>query len=69
MSLRERIRPLLPSPVRNLAFDLAILLVLVVVTALSVSIPVVRETPFRAVVSLPFLLFAPGYAFVAALFP
>ncbi|MDS0300278.1 DUF1616 domain-containing protein [Halogeometricum sp. S1BR25-6] len=69
MSFRERVRPYLPSPVRNLAFDLAALLALLLVTAIAVSIPGIRETPLRAVVSVPFLLFAPGYAFVAALFP
>ena len=69
MSVRELVRAYLPPSVRNLDFDLAALLALVLVTILAVSAPGVRETPLRAVVSYPFLLFAPGYAFVAALFP
>jgi uncharacterized membrane protein len=31
--------------------------------------PVLSETPLRVVFGLPFVLFLPGYAFVAALFP
>jgi len=49
--------------------DLVIVLSLTALTVLAVSLPVVRETPLRAVLSIPFLLFVPGYAFVAALFP
>jgi uncharacterized membrane protein len=60
---------LLPRPVRELPADLAAVAVLVVATNLSVFVPVVRETPLRIVLGLPFVLFVPGYAFVAALFP
>jgi uncharacterized membrane protein len=49
--------------------DLAAVLGLVLLTALVVLLPVVRETHLRVIVSIPFLLFAPGYALVAALFP
>ncbi|MFB6130633.1 MAG: DUF1616 domain-containing protein [Salinigranum sp.] len=49
--------------------DLTVMLVLVVVTLLSVFSPRLEETPLRLLVGLPFLLFLPGYAFVAALFP
>jgi uncharacterized membrane protein len=41
-------------------------------TLLTVSViflPVINETPLRVVVGLPFVLFIPGYAFIAALFP
>ncbi|QLC34904.1 DUF1616 domain-containing protein (plasmid) [Halarchaeum sp. CBA1220] len=41
-----------------------------VLLALAVAVlPVVRETPLRAVVALPVLLVGPGYALVAACYP
>jgi uncharacterized membrane protein len=60
---------LLPEPVRRLPADLAGAAALVVLTVLSALLPVVSETPLRTVFGLPFLLFVPGYVFVAALFP
>ena len=69
MSTRKRVRVYLPSQVRNLPTDLVIVLSLTALTVLAVSLPVVRETSLRAVLSIPFLLFVPGYALVAALFP
>jgi len=60
---------LLPEPVRRLPADLAAAVGLVIVTNLAVLLPVVRETPLRVVFGLPFVLFVPGYAFIAALFP
>jgi uncharacterized membrane protein len=60
---------LLPEPVRRLPADLAGAAALVVLTVLSSLLPVVSETPLRIVFGLPFLLFVPGYVFVAALFP
>jgi uncharacterized membrane protein len=59
----------LPPYLRSLPADLTALLVTVVVTTAAVFLPVVSETPLRIVVGLPFVLFVPGYAFVAALFP
>lgn len=58
-----------PRQVRDLPADLAFVLFLVVLTDLSVFLPVVSETPLRIVVGLPFVLFLPGYVLVAALFP
>ncbi|WP_254840940.1 DUF1616 domain-containing protein [Natronomonas marina] len=66
---RERLWLLLPSPVRNLPADLAAVLALVVLTNLTVFLPVVNDSPVRVVVGLAFVLFVPGYAFIAALFP
>ena len=66
---RERLWLLLPSPVRNLPADLAAVLVVVALTNLAVFLPVVNDSPVRVVVGLVFVLFVPGYAFIAALFP
>jgi uncharacterized membrane protein len=49
--------------------DLAGVLAIVCLTNLVVLLPVVSETPARVVFGLAFVLFVPGYAFVAALFP
>jgi len=60
---------LLPRPIRRLPADLAATIGLTIVTVLVVLVPGVRETPVRVLLGLPFVLFLPGYAFVAALFP
>jgi uncharacterized membrane protein len=60
---------LLPESVRRLPADLAAVVVLVVLTVLAALVPVVSETPLRVLLGLPFVLFAPGYVVVAALFP
>ncbi|MFC5973406.1 DUF1616 domain-containing protein [Halomarina salina] len=62
-------RLLLPRPVRRLPADLAAIIVLTLVTDLFVLAPVLNETPVRIGLGLVFVLFAPGYAFIAALFP
>jgi len=66
---RERLWLLLPSPVRTLPADLTTVLALVALTNLAVFLPVVNDSPLRVVVGLVFVLFVPGYAFIAALFP
>lgn len=60
---------LLPRPVRRLPADLAAVVALTLLTVGSVFVPVVNETPLRVVFGLAFVLFLPGYAFIAALFP
>jgi len=60
---------LLPPQLRNLPADLATVVVLTLATVLAATLPVVEETPLRVVLGLPYLLFLPGYALVAALFP
>ena len=60
---------LLPEPVRRLPADLAAVIVLTLLTVLVVILPGIRETPIRVLPGLPFVLFLPAYAFVAALFP
>lgn len=60
---------LVPRPVRRLPADLAAVIALVLVTNVVVLAPVIRETPLRVIFGLPLVLFLPGYAFSAALFP
>ncbi|MUW14938.1 DUF1616 domain-containing protein [Halorubrum sp. CBA1125] len=60
---------LLPRPVRRLPADLAATVVLTLSTLATVFVPIVSETPLRVGFGLVFVLFLPGYAFIAALFP
>lgn len=62
-------RALLPPSLRSFPADLTAVALLVVLTVGAALLPVVRETPLRIGLGLPFVLFAPGYALVAALFP
>jgi uncharacterized membrane protein len=54
--------PLIPK-------DLMAVLLLTFLTLLSVFAPQLNSTPLRVVFGLPFVLFLPGYALIAALFP
>ena len=49
--------------------DILIVVSLVVLTALFVLIPQLSSTPIRTALGLPLVLFLPGYALIAALFP
>ena len=69
MATRRGLRLLVPSRIRDLPADLVAVLLYLVVTNAVIFLPVVRETPIRVVFGLPFVLFIPGYAFIAALFP
>ncbi|WP_252698810.1 DUF1616 domain-containing protein [Natronosalvus vescus] len=60
---------LLPRHVRHLPADLSAVVGMVVLTNVAVFAPLIRETPLRVPVGLVFILFVPGYAFIAALFP
>ncbi|QLD87051.1 DUF1616 domain-containing protein [Natronomonas halophila] len=60
---------MLPKQLRNLPADLTAVLTVVALTNLTVFLPVLNETPVRIIVGLAFVLFIPGYAFIAALFP
>lgn len=70
MSERDRwwVR-LVPTAVRTLPADLLVVAVLTLAAIASATVPVVDETPLRIVLGLPFVLFLPGYALIAALFP
>lgn len=59
----------IPQPVRDLPADLKVVLALVALVNAFVFVPVLNTTPLRIVFGLPFVLFVPGYAFIAALFP
>lgn len=60
---------LLPDQIRRLPADLVAVIGMVLLTDLAVILPVIRETPIRVLLGLPFVIFVPGYAFIAALFP
>lgn len=60
---------LFPKQLRELPADLAAVTVGVVLTLGSVFLPVISDTPIRVAFGLVFVLFLPGYAFIAALFP
>lgn len=66
---RQFVWRLLPRAVRTLPADLAAVVVLLFLAHLAVLLPVVNRTPLRLVFALALVLFTPGYAFVAALFP
>lgn len=65
----RKLRLVLPRSVRAFPADLGAVLALVVMTWIVVFAPVVRETALRVVLGAAFVLFAPGYAITAALFP
>ncbi len=69
MEDRRSLWLLLPKPVRALPADLAGILVVTTLVNIAVFTPAVRETPLRIPLGLVFVLFVPGYVFIAALFP
>lgn len=60
---------LLPRSIRTLPADLVAVVVLVGAANVAVFAPLVAETPLRIAFGLVLVLFVPGYALVAALFP
>jgi len=53
----------------SLPADLTAVALGTLLTVAAVALPVVRSTPLRSALAVPFVLFLPGYALVAALFP
>ncbi|ADB61385.1 Protein of unknown function DUF1616 [Haloterrigena turkmenica DSM 5511] len=49
--------------------DLAAVVVATLLVVVAAFAPVIRETPLRVPVGIAFVLFVPGYALIAALFP
>ena len=66
---RRTLFGLLPEPVRTLPADLVVVVALTALTVASTLVPVVNESAVRVLLGLVFVLFLPGYSFVAALFP
>lgn len=62
-------RDRLPSDASGFPADLAMVLVLLALSDAFVFLPFLRETAIRPVVAFPLLLFLPGYAVLAALYP
>jgi len=69
MRLRDSFNSRLPPQLRQLHPDLVVVAILTVLTVGVVFLPFVRDTPFRFVLAIPFVLFLPGYALVSVLFP
>lgn len=66
---RVQRRTSLLRSVRQVPADLTAVAGLVVLTGVAILTPGLNQTPLRILIGLPFVLFAPGYAFIAALFP
>ncbi|WP_445474794.1 DUF1616 domain-containing protein [Methanococcoides methylutens] len=49
--------------------DIQVVIALVLLTCIFITIPTLSNTPIRTALGLPMVLFLPGYALIAALFP
>jgi uncharacterized membrane protein len=57
------------SSKRFLPTDLKVVISLVLLTGVFTLLPLLNDSPIRTVLGLPMVLFLPGYALIAALFP
>jgi len=55
--------------IQTLPIDLVAVVAATILVNVAVFAPIVRETPLRILLGLPFALFVPGYALVSAVFP
>jgi uncharacterized membrane protein len=53
----------------NVPTDIKIVIALVLLTCAFILLPPLSDTPMRTILGLPMVLFLPGYALIAALFP
>jgi uncharacterized membrane protein len=58
-----------PRQFRRLPTDLQLVVIYFLLATAVITLPVVRESLLRPLLTLPFVLFVPGYVFIAALFP
>ena len=58
-----------PSAIGTIPTDLVVIIGFVVLAVLSVVLPGIRETPIPMILGLPFVLFVPGFALIAIIFP
>ena len=58
-----------PKSTTSVPADLAAVALFTILTCAAVAVPGVRSTALRSVLAVPFVLFIPGYALVAVLFP
>lgn len=58
-----------PKSTTPVPADLAAVALFTILTGAAVAVPGVRSTALRSVLAVPFVLFIPGYALVAVLFP
>ncbi|WP_094226582.1 DUF1616 domain-containing protein [Methanolobus psychrotolerans] len=54
---------------KQIPVDIKLLIALVLLTDFFVLVPFLSDSPIRTVLGLPMVLFLPGYALIAALFP
>ena len=68
MDIRE-LKYVVPLSVRRSPTDLKVVVAAVALTNVSVALPVINQSFLRILFALPFIIFLPGYSFIAALFP
>jgi uncharacterized membrane protein len=68
MEMVRKLWLVVPRPIRQFPGDLAGVLLFIALTWFVLR-PEPRGTPLQVLLGVPFVLFAPGYSFVSALFP
>jgi uncharacterized membrane protein len=57
------------TPIQKISADLILVVVWLAASIAAIYIPILNETPVRYVLTIPVVLFIPGYSLIAALFP